>query len=66
MSLTQASDENSLYNPGNLPGDDVWEPEPNTIAELYKKIEKVCYRVCTKYLFHIDPYHRFHYIYKPT
>lgn len=38
---TDASSDEELYNPGKQPGDNVWEPEPKTIVELYEKLDQV-------------------------
>lgn len=33
--------EGDIYNPSKMPGDNVWQPAPSKIVELYEKLEKV-------------------------
>lgn len=40
---TADSSDDEVYNPTKIEGDNIWEPDPQTIAELYEKLDKVCY-----------------------
>jgi len=33
--------DDEIYNPTNIPGENVWEPAPETIINLYERISKV-------------------------
>lgn len=34
------SSDDEIYNPTKIPGDNVWEPAPDTILDLYEKLSK--------------------------
>ena len=41
VSAAGDSSDEEIYNPTKIPGDNVWEPDPQTIIRLYEKLDKV-------------------------